>query len=612
MLRVAGLGGATGVGTSGPEGILVELSGCRLLVGCPQGTLADLARLGLKFADLDAILLTCPSSLAGWPELWSVKDDLAAGVGRRLRLLGTSPLLLAAEAHLHDLLASGCIGAGLSVTHQGLGEALAVAEEVHLHQEVTIEGPDGPILASPVSSGYCLGGTYWVLEAHGVRAAILGPASVAAPLAPLPLDTAPLRNVSVVVLHGIVKQMSSAEQRAAPSTCLAAAADEAARVIEAGGCVLTPIGADMPLALDLVEALGNAIAKLPAPAQAPILTVGGATRLLRRCGSYAEWAHPDRAERAHAGRSPFLVQGLLDSCRLALSESVPGLASSYREPCVILVPASLSPASPMAHFKDRWVQEDANRLLAVDATAEVLAAATTERSPSSSSNSTFPKRLQNVGKPMDVRLQPDEVNALLSDAGAPVVVLPSSAGLIVQEGGSIGSVVDLCRARRVSVQVDLHVPRACCRLSAAGVAAAHAALGKAQVCRFDGVLLGHKRPLILPSDQSARDESVKRHCSLPAFPLLAGKVDVDAFIKELSSRGHAAHAAPAKARPVMGFRGAGHTTSETDEVKVPSLAALVRLNGPGKDGGYETTIEASSRQSRRLIAEVLESLLQEF
>mmetsp|Transcript_28043 Transcript_28043/g.50863 ORF Transcript_28043/g.50863 Transcript_28043/m.50863 type:complete len:610 (+) Transcript_28043:73-1902(+) len=607
MLKVAGLGGATGAGTTGPEGILVELNGCRLLVGCPEGAAADLAGLGVNAAELDAVLLTCPSSLAGWPELWPVQDSLTPGLGRRPRLLGTSPLLLAAEAHLQDLFASGCTR-DWSVTHQDIGEALAGAEEVHLQQEVTIEGPDGPVLASPCSSGYCLGGTYWVLEAHGVKAAILGPASVAAPLAPLPLDTAPLREVSAVVLHGIIKQVNSGEQRAAASTCLAGAADEAARVVLSGGCVLIPIGADMALALDLVEALGNAIAKLPPSAQAPILTVGGASHLLRRCGSYAEWAHPDRAVRAHAGQSPFLVQGLLDSCRLALAENVPGLAGSFREPCVVLVPASSSPASPLAHFRTRWGEEDRNRLLVVDATAVAPPVATT--APSLSAASVGPQRLQNLGKPMDVRLQPDEVKALLQDAGAPVVVLPSSAGITVQEGSLIGTVVDLCRARRVPVQVDLHAPSARCRLSAAALAVAQAALGEGELCRFDGVLLGHKRPLIVPSEPLGEAELAKRQRGVTAPPLLAGKVDVDAFVRELSSHGHAAHAAPAKAQPAMGLRGGGRAASEIEEVKVPSLAAHVRLNGPGKEGGYETTIEASSRESRRLIAEVLESLLQ--
>lgn len=44
---MAGLGAAA----AGPDGVLVELHSCQLLIGCPLGTDAALARLGVHFRE---------------------------------------------------------------------------------------------------------------------------------------------------------------------------------------------------------------------------------------------------------------------------------------------------------------------------------------------------------------------------------------------------------------------------------------------------------------------------------------------------------------------------------------------------------------------------------
>jgi len=125
---------------------------------------------------------------------------------------------------------------------------------------------------------------------------------------------------------------------AIPAALLRRAASEAVKVLSACGSVLLPLS-DFRLVTDHVEALGEAIAKLPPEKQVPIFVVGGASRFLRRCHAFAEWCDRDRASLAHAGKSPFLVEALVQTERLILAETQSELQGVYREPCVVLAPS---------------------------------------------------------------------------------------------------------------------------------------------------------------------------------------------------------------------------------------------------------------------------------
>ncbi|CAE8711322.1 unnamed protein product, partial [Polarella glacialis] len=116
------------------------------------------------------------------------------------RLLGTAPVLLAAEALSLD----EALSAGLALEAEAAEEAVVGAEEVSFRQEVVIEGPDGPVTVSAVCSGFGLGGAYWLLEALGVRVAVLGAATLETLPSLRPLDTGPLdSSVAAVICLGL-------------------------------------------------------------------------------------------------------------------------------------------------------------------------------------------------------------------------------------------------------------------------------------------------------------------------------------------------------------------------------------------------------------------------
>ncbi|CAE8642688.1 unnamed protein product, partial [Polarella glacialis] len=184
---------------------------------------------------------------------------------------------------------------------------------------------------------------------------------------------------------------------------------------------------DQALALDLVEALGEAIARLPAECQGPLFAVGGTAHFLERCGSLAEWAAPSRAARAHAGEAPFLTEALVKSGRLVLAQTLAELASAFREPCILLLPDG--EASPLAHLEGLWAEQAAARLLAVE-------------HPLGHREETR-RLLRRIGSPVDLRLRPSQILRFLgcgAQASIPVVVAvgATSSGAEVEDEMSVG------------------------------------------------------------------------------------------------------------------------------------------------------------------------------
>lgn len=592
------------VSSPNPGGVLVEFLGCRLLVGCPPGAAADLARLGVHLADLDAVLLTCVSSIVGWPELW-----VSGGrpTGRRPRLLGTTPLLLAVEAHLWELADAAEVGSVAGPTASSrrgsanhfplsaaeVGAALAAAEEASFRQEVTVEGPEGSIIVSPASSGYCLGGAYWVLEALGVRVGIVGPASLVAPLASQPFDRSMLANTRAAVVYSTMEAHSVSQVPA----MIAANIDEGVRGVQARKCVLLPFNPDLALLIDIVEGLGQAIADLPDSSQHPMFVVGSPARLLRRCASFAEWAHPERTAHAHVGAAPFLTEALATANRIVLADRVHDLADSYREPCIVIASALPGGRSAVAHFKKRWASGVPAQRLVVDAATGVA----------EGTLGTAETGLPLTGRPVELRLRPQEVTELLSHGVLHAAVLPSGT----KAPANLRHASELCCARRVTVPLDWHLPCAQCWiprriLEGAGAAMAAAAadageagsMGATSVCHLDGVVVGSKRPRIAAYNHASEG---------PSAPLLIGKVDVDALLESFTRRG-CVDASIVCNKHTPGARG---QSGGAITITIPSMKARMILNSAieGLDTGLQTTVEAPSRKVRKLITEEIESLL---
>lgn len=621
MLRVAGLRSqswwqANEEATTSPsfDGVLVEFAGVRLLVDCPWGAASQLASLGVAVSELRAVLATSAESLAGWPEVWAARDggDHSNPLDRMLatRLLGTAPVLLGAESHLatlseaahryHDAL--GRPGSEPSpklllpeLPKARVAAALAVAEEVSLHQEVVLEGPEGPVIVSAASSGSTVGGVYWVLEAHGVRVALIGPASCSGLRSPvetipslpvpvhLPLQPKSLCRASVLVAFCM---SSAAATGSSPLQCVAEAAADAARTLKDGGSVLVPYDCNASILVNLLETLCGAITEMPAAAQAPVLVVGSLSRWLRRCSSFAEWVHSERASRAHHGHAPLAMEALQRSGRLVLADSMPELSDRYKEPCVVVAPApSLLHGGAAARFCSMWASRGhakKARLLLLDAGAAAVARVAAHG-------------LRHFSHLVPQGLLDKEVDFLLEATQGATAVVPSSAASKKRR-------VELRPDSLVDVPIDMRAPSATCWLSPAAAEQVSAAVplalgGKApsDVCRFDGVLVGRKRPRITP-----RSASAASGLPPPAPALLVGRLEVKALIEALAGRGHSAHAA-------AGF--AAGVAPSSVEVVVPSLGAKLILNAEDPDGDVQTTVVAKSRVARQLLSEVLEGLL---
>ncbi|CAE7428967.1 unnamed protein product [Symbiodinium sp. CCMP2456] len=535
-LRVAWVGDA-----EEPQGVLIHFFDAHILVGCPSGAGARLDALGIA-GPLDAVLATSGGCLHGWPELRRRAPDAPP------RLLGTAPVLQAAKVAL-SISSAGEKG----LNPEELQEAFARAEELSYGQEATVEAEHGPIFLSAAPSGASLGGSFWSMEALGIRLAVLGAACALSVPVSQGLETEVLRKAEVVVCPCLAKEEEGAEARAS----LPEVSHQAAAVLGRGGNVLIPIGADQAFTEDLVMSISRQIADLPDKCQGPIFACGAPALRLRRCGVFAEFSSRTCLDRAHSGEHPFLVDALRESGRLVLADSISEMAESYQEPCVLLVPRRLARG-----FDGRWASNPESRLLQSDLFMEGC-------------------QLPCIGKPLRRRLTGSELRRwatgrlLLTRNDVELLGISST-----QKAGK--SPLVLPPAEFMDVPVDLSVARVQCWLPEDQLARVQQ--GKRSAGELlEGAFVGRRRPRI--------SSLVSR--AAPAVEMS----------KEAIKMGFQARGIEVEVREGADGKGT--------EMQVPSLNARIVLNYPASDQStaLETIVECTSARGRRQILEVLNAEL---
>ncbi|CAE7255544.1 unnamed protein product [Symbiodinium microadriaticum] len=434
-----------------------------------------------------------------------------------------------------------------------LQEAFAQAEELSYGQEATVEAEHGPIFLSAAPSGASLGGSFWSLEALGIRLAVLGAACALSVPVSQGLETEVLRKAEVVVCPCLAKEGEGAEVRAS----LPEVSHQAAAVLGRGGNVLIPIGADQAFTEDLVMSISRQISDLPDKCQGPIFACGAPALRLRRCGVFAEFSSKTCLDRAHSGEHPFLVDALRDSGRLVLADSLSEMAESYQEPCVLLVPGSLAQG-----FDGRWASNPESRLLQSDLFMEGC-------------------QLPCIGKPLRRRLTGSELRRwatgrlLLTRSDVELLGISS-----MQKAGK--SPLVLPPAEFLDVPVDLSVARVQCWLPEDQLARVQQGKRSAGDL-LEGALVGRRRPRI--------SSLVSR--AAPAVEMS----------KEAIKMGFQARGIEVEVREGADGKGT--------EMQVPSLNARIVLNYPASDQStaLETIVECTSAQGRRQILEVLNAEL---
>lgn len=609
------------IGSGASAGALLEFDGCKILIGCPWHSEAELLALGLAPSDLDAVLLTSAQSDVGIAEFLSDGKRLhtkdAGSPWRGPRILGTTPVLVALEARLADMAAAAAWEAALDpavaladlrtqaawrrAAGEGVEALMDRTQEVSFGEQVTIEGPGGPVVVTAACSGYGLGGCYWTVHAMGIRVVALGASTWGTDVGGFccrEADVQPLLVANILVLLGGACDIARSAPRVASSvaTAIADLAEGAEALLKAGRCVVIPVdGEYFPWLVDVVEALGQKVASLPREAQAPIFALGGIARFLRKCGSFAEWAQCARLEATYGGSSPFLLDGLRAAKRLALADTLLDLRAVFREPFIALMPA--------LGFDDLGEAKEPRTHSAVMAHVRALltgslGAARTELE--------FEVRGGWGGN--HSKLQSEALIAVLGEAVSPIVettVAMSAVSLpahfsarctpsVLDSGGWTRVPVDLEKPR-----MSFWLPANELRLLLPAFAAAKRGRGHeaAELCAVQGFLVLSKRPRLAAAPESAALVAGSAD-TVPVFQPVVGEVKPDAFVAALSTRGHAG----AWSKPKVGTSGT--------LVEVPSLRATVLLNHQRTFNDVvaaplESVIRAPSAAARRLLREAL-------
>ncbi|CAE7374215.1 unnamed protein product [Symbiodinium natans] len=419
-----------------------------------------------------------------------------------------------------------------------------------------VEGENGPVFLSAAPSGGSLGGSFWCLEALGVRMAVIGTACAASVPVAQGLDTEALSKAELVVCLCLAHD-GDIEIRAS----LPQVSQEASAALGRGGNVLVPIGPDQAFTEDLVMSLARQIAKLSDKCQGPIFACGAPALRLRRCGVFAEFASKTCLDRAHSGEHPFLVDALCESGRLVLAETVSELAELYQEPCMVL--ASQATAQD---FDGRWAKNPESRILRSDAP---LAGC----------------QLRCLGQPFRRRLLGSEIRRLTSSrllvARGAAELLESSSRLKAQSAPLV-----LPPAEFVNVPLDLSLARVQCWLPEDQMARIEKGKRPADSMLelLEGAFVGRRRPRIsglMPCSTSGamRREAVRLGLEAKGLEVAAGE----------------------------------GADGQKTELLVPSLNARIILNQPVSDdpNAIESIVECVSVEGRRQILEVLNAELQQ-
>ncbi|KAI9203967.1 beta-lactamase-like protein [Polychytrium aggregatum] len=322
-------------------------------------------------ATIDAVLLTNSSSWLGLPYLTERTTF-------RGEILASEAAAQLGSIVLEELVASfgddvGYIQIGYELQpmfslHE-LRSCMAKIQRVS-HNQILRLGSD--LMAVPVSSGFNLGSTNWILDTSATKIGIVGVSSVSQPQHSSRINTEALNDCSIWIFHGSI----AADHSVSPIASINSLCERIAMAVDRGGNVILPIGPCGYL-YDLLDIISKHLRAL-GMSQFPMHYVSPvAKRSLHMANILGEWASTESQENLYSASTPLTHGELLEHKRLylhptpasilrmkgpyiiftdhasLLSGSVRGLVAAYRQDpnsVLILTDPSFTDQSRLTSF----------------------------------------------------------------------------------------------------------------------------------------------------------------------------------------------------------------------------------------------------------------------
>uniref|UniRef100_A0A3P9Q0R5 Integrator complex subunit 9 n=1 Tax=Poecilia reticulata TaxID=8081 RepID=A0A3P9Q0R5_POERE len=237
---------------------------------------------------------------------------------------------------------------------QEVNSALSKVQLVGYSQKVELFGA---VQVSPLSSGYSLGSSNWIIQSHHEKVSYVSGSSLLT-THPQPMDQSSLKNSDVLILTGLT-QMPTAN----PDGMLGEFCSNLAMTIRAGGNVLVPCYSSGVI-YDLLECLYQFIESANLGTTPFYFISPVANSSLEFSQIFAEWLCHNKQTKVYLPEPPFPHAELIQTNKLKHYPSIHGdFSSEFRQPCVVFTGHPSLRFGDVVHFMELWGKSSLNTVI---------------------------------------------------------------------------------------------------------------------------------------------------------------------------------------------------------------------------------------------------------
>ncbi|CAB1343144.1 unnamed protein product [Coregonus sp. 'balchen'] len=285
---------------------------------------------------------------------------------------------------------------------QDVNSALSKVQLVGYSQKVELFGA---VQVTPLSSGYSLGSSNWIIQSHYEKVSYVSGSSLLT-THPQPMDQSSLKNSDVLILTGLT-QMPTAN----PDGMLGDFCSNLAMTIRAGGNVLVPCYSSGVI-YDLLECLYQFIENANLGSTPFYFISPVANSSLEFSQIFAEWLCHNKQSKVYLPEPPFPHA---ETNKLKHYPSIHGdFSSEFRQPCVVFTGHPSLRFGDVVHFMELWGKSSLNTIIFTEPDFSYLDALAPYQ----------PLAMKCVYCPIDTRLNFHQVSKLLKEVQPLHVVCP--------------------------------------------------------------------------------------------------------------------------------------------------------------------------------------------
>ncbi|NWZ69397.1 INT9 protein, partial [Acrocephalus arundinaceus] len=278
----------------------------------------------------------------------------------------------------------------------------------------------GAVQVTPLSSGYALGSSNWIIQSHYEKVSYVSGSSLLT-THPQPMDQASLKNSDVLILTGLT-QIPTAN----PDGMVGEFCSNLAMTVRNGGNVLVPCYPSGVI-YDLLECLyqyidSAGLSNVPFYFISPV-----ANSSLEFSQIFAEWLCHNKQTKVYLPEPPFPHAELIQTNKLKHYPSIHGdFSNDFKQPCVVFTGHPSLRFGDVVHFMELWGKSSLNTVIFTEPDFSYLDALAPYQ----------PLAMKCVYCPIDTRLNFIQVSKLLKEvqdlsfcsSSEPVLYRSSSGG----------------------------------------------------------------------------------------------------------------------------------------------------------------------------------------